>query len=69
VTTRVLHVSDLHFGRNDKPESIAALGKLVDDPSAAQAMGELGRKRQRERFDGEAMVDGYWRALAEVARR
>jgi hypothetical protein len=32
-------------------------------------MGERGRTRQRERFDGEAMVDGYWRALEEVATR
>jgi glycosyltransferase involved in cell wall biosynthesis len=47
----------------------AALAKLAGDPAAAQAMGERGRKRQRERFDGEAMVDGYWRALAEVATR
>jgi glycosyltransferase involved in cell wall biosynthesis len=47
----------------------AALAKLAGDPSAAQAMGERGRTRQRERFDGEAMVDGYWRVLADVARR
>ena len=30
MSTRVLHVSDLHFGRNDKPESLEALGRLVE---------------------------------------
>jgi glycosyltransferase involved in cell wall biosynthesis len=52
----------------DTHAAAAALAKLAGDPAAAQAMGERGRKRQRERFDGEAMVDGYWRALADVAR-
>ena len=46
-----------------------ALAKLAADPAGARAMGERGRARQRERFDGDAMVDGYWRALEEVARR
>jgi glycosyltransferase involved in cell wall biosynthesis len=53
----------------DTDAAAAALAKLAGDPTAAQAMGERGRTRQRERFDGEAMVDGYWRAFAEVARR
>jgi glycosyltransferase involved in cell wall biosynthesis len=53
----------------DTDAAAAALAKLASDPTTAQAMGERGRTRQRERFDGEAMVDGYWRALAEVARR
>jgi glycosyltransferase involved in cell wall biosynthesis len=53
----------------DTDAAAAALAKLAGDPTAAQAMGDRGRTRQRERFDGEAMVDGYWRALADVARR
>jgi len=31
MATRVLHLSDLHFGRNDKPESIEALGRLIEE--------------------------------------
>jgi glycosyltransferase involved in cell wall biosynthesis len=53
----------------DPDAAAAALAKLAADPARAQAMGERGRTRQRERFDGEAMVDGYWRALEEVATR
>ena len=47
----------------------AALAALAADPSRAREMGERGQARQRERFEGGAMVDGYWRALGEVARR
>jgi glycosyltransferase involved in cell wall biosynthesis len=53
----------------DPAAGAAALAKLAADPASAQAMGEHGRARQREHFDGEAMVDGYWRALGEVAAR
>jgi glycosyltransferase involved in cell wall biosynthesis len=53
----------------DTAAAADALARLAADPGRAQAMGERGRARQRERFDGEAMVDGYWRALAEVATR
>lgn len=53
----------------DTDAAAAALAKLASDLTAAQSMGERGRTRQRERFDGEAMVDGYWRALEEVATR
>jgi glycosyltransferase involved in cell wall biosynthesis len=53
----------------DTAAAAAALAKLAADPAAAEAMGERGRARQRERFDGDAMVDGYWRALEEVATR
>ena len=31
-------------------------------------MGAAGRRRQRERFTGEAMVDGYVRAFEEAIR-
>jgi glycosyltransferase involved in cell wall biosynthesis len=40
-----------------------ALGRIAADPAATRAMGEYGRQRQRERFDGDAMVSGYVRAL------
>jgi 3',5'-cyclic AMP phosphodiesterase CpdA len=57
VPTRVLHVSDLHFGRNDKPESIEALGRLVEDarPELVIASGDLthrGLRAQHERAAG-----------------
>ena len=53
----------------DTAAAAAALANLAADPVAAQALGERGRTRQREHFDGDAMVDGYWRALEEVATR
>jgi glycosyltransferase involved in cell wall biosynthesis len=43
-----------------------ALLALAADPARAAAMGVAGRRRQRERFDGDAMVDGYLRALGEL---
>ena len=55
--TRVLHLSDLHFGRNDKPESIEALAKLIEDvrPELVIASGDLthrGLRAQHERAAG-----------------
>ena len=52
--TRVLHLSDLHFGRNEKPESIEALAKLVEEarPELVIASGDLthrGLRSQHER--------------------
>lgn len=52
--TRVLHLSDLHFGRNDKPESLEALGRLIEDvdPELVIASGDLthrGLRSQHER--------------------
>jgi hypothetical protein len=29
-------------------------------------MGDAGRRRQRERFNGDAMVDGYLAAFEEI---
>jgi glycosyltransferase involved in cell wall biosynthesis len=43
-----------------------ALVTLAADPARATAMGASGRARQREHFDGEAMVDGYLSALGEL---
>jgi glycosyltransferase involved in cell wall biosynthesis len=53
----------------DTAAAAAALATLAGDPARASEMGEAGRTRQRERYDGEAMVEGYWRALEEVATR
>ena len=52
--TRILHVSDLHFGRNDKPESIEALARLIEEvgPELVIASGDLthrGLRSQHER--------------------
>jgi 3',5'-cyclic AMP phosphodiesterase CpdA len=57
VPTRVLHLSDLHFGRNDKPESIDALAHLIADasPELVIASGDLthrGLRSQHERAAG-----------------
>jgi glycosyltransferase involved in cell wall biosynthesis len=46
-----------------------ALLALAGDPKAASRMGAAGRMRQRERFTGEAMVDGYERAFEEAVSR
>jgi glycosyltransferase involved in cell wall biosynthesis len=53
----------------DTEAAAAALASLAADPDRARSMGERGHARQRERFDGEEMVERYWRALAEVATR
>jgi glycosyltransferase involved in cell wall biosynthesis len=45
-----------------------ALLALAADSSTARRLGEAGRKRQRERFDGERMVEGYLRAIEGVSR-
>jgi glycosyltransferase involved in cell wall biosynthesis len=44
-----------------------ALVSLAADPDCAAAMGAAGRRRQREHFSGEAMVDGYLAALEKIA--
>jgi glycosyltransferase involved in cell wall biosynthesis len=44
-----------------------ALLELAADPERARRMGEAGRARQRELFDGERMVERYERALARIA--
>ena len=54
VASRILHVSDLHFGRNDRPESLEALGRLIEtaQPELVIASGDLthrGLRSQHER--------------------
>jgi glycosyltransferase involved in cell wall biosynthesis len=53
----------------DTAAAAGALARLAAQPEWARQLGERGRERQRERFGGESMVDGYERALAEVATR
>ena|SRR5215210_1722099 len=54
--TRVLHLSDLHFGRNDKPESIEALGRLVEEqqPELVIASGDLTHRGLPRQHDNAA---------------
>src|SRR3954464_1789356 len=52
--TRILHVSDLHFGSQDNPDLEEALVRLIDrvDPELVIASGDLthrGRRDQHER--------------------
>jgi 3',5'-cyclic AMP phosphodiesterase CpdA len=56
VQTRVLHVSDLHFGRNDKPESIEALARLIEDvkPEVVIASGDLTHRGLRSQHEKAA---------------
>ena len=54
MATRILHLSDLHLGRNDKPESMEALARLVAEerPELVIASGDLthrGLRSQHER--------------------
>jgi glycosyltransferase involved in cell wall biosynthesis len=44
----------------------SALVALAADGERSAAMGDAGRRRQRERFNGDAMVDGYLAALEEI---
>ena len=64
-------VSDGETGFLVEPGDLAgaqrALLALAEDPERAHAMGAAGRRRQRERFEGEAMVDGYLRAFERIA--
>ena len=52
----------------DPPGFGRALARLAGDPDRASRLGEAGRARQRERFDGQAMVARYERLLEETAR-
>jgi glycosyltransferase involved in cell wall biosynthesis len=52
----------------DVSATASALVRLARAPEEAAAMGRRGSARQRERFTGEAMVEGYLRALGEVRR-
>ncbi len=51
--TRVLHLSDLHFGRGDSPESIEALARLVAEtqPELVIASGDLTHRGRRDQHE------------------
>jgi glycosyltransferase involved in cell wall biosynthesis len=54
---------------HDTGASAAALARLAAQPEWSRELGERGQERQRRVFGGEAMVEGYQRALAGVATR
>ena len=51
----------------DVEAAAGALLELASDRERARRMGEAGRVRQRELFDGESMVARYERTLASVS--
>ena len=51
----------------DEPGFAEALLELSADAGAGRRLGEAGRMRQRELFDGERMVDGYLEAFEQLA--
>jgi glycosyltransferase involved in cell wall biosynthesis len=56
-----------HVVPTGDPEPVGrALLALAADPEGARAMGAAGRRRQRERFSGEAMVEEYVRVFEEA---
>jgi glycosyltransferase involved in cell wall biosynthesis len=64
VSTRVGGVPELviegetgHLAQPGSPESVAAaLGRVLDEPTRARALGEAGRRRARSRYSRERMV-------------
>jgi 3',5'-cyclic AMP phosphodiesterase CpdA len=60
--TRILHVSDLHFGSHDNPELEEALVRLIDrvDPELVIASGDLTHRGQRDQHE---RVAGFLRRL------
>ncbi|MCP9486229.1 MAG: metallophosphoesterase [Gaiellaceae bacterium MAG52_C11] len=54
--TRVLHISDLHFGRNVKPQPIDALARLIEEvhPELVIASGDLTHRGLRSQHDRAA---------------
>jgi glycosyltransferase involved in cell wall biosynthesis len=53
----------------DRAGVTRALLALAADEKLARKMGAAGQRRQRERFTGAAMVDGYERAFGEAVER
>ena len=66
-------VLDGETGRLVPAGSAEAIGQallaLAADPERARELGAAGRRRQRERFSGELMVDRYERVLSEAVER
>ena len=53
---RILHISDLHFGRNVAPEPIDALAQLIEEvqPELVVASGDLTHRGLREQHERAA---------------
>jgi 3',5'-cyclic AMP phosphodiesterase CpdA len=56
VKRRILHISDLHFGRNVAPEPIDALAALIEEvqPELVVASGDLTHRGVREQHEHAA---------------
>jgi glycosyltransferase involved in cell wall biosynthesis len=62
-TAQAVGDTGLLVAPGDPVAAADALVELAADPARAEALGAAARERQRERFSGEAMVDGYVRVL------
>src|SRR3954470_17825534 len=60
--TRILHVSDLHFGSQDNPDLEEELVRLIDrvDPETVIASGDLTHRGLRDQHE---RVAGFLRRL------
>jgi 3',5'-cyclic AMP phosphodiesterase CpdA len=58
VNTRVLHVSDLHFGRREDPDAHEALLRLAErlDPELVVASGDLAHRGTRAQLEAAAAL-------------
>jgi 3',5'-cyclic AMP phosphodiesterase CpdA len=58
VNTRVLHVSDLHFGRREDPEAHEALLRLAQrlDPELVVASGDLAHRGTRAQLEAASTL-------------
>ena len=56
MVTRILHVSDLHFGSGDNPDLEEALSRLIArvDPEVVIASGDLTHRGLRDRLQAAA---------------
>ena len=67
IAEEVLDGETGHLVPAGDPEPVArALLALAADTERAREMGAAGRRRQRERFSGEAMVDAYVRVFEQA---
>jgi glycosyltransferase involved in cell wall biosynthesis len=67
VAEQVLDGETGHLVPAGDPEPVGrALVSLAADPDRAREMGAAGRRRQRERFSGEAMVAEYVRVFEKA---
>ncbi|HVS37880.1 MAG TPA: glycosyltransferase, partial [Gemmataceae bacterium] len=62
-------VEGLLVPRGDAAAAAAALLRLLDDPTAAKAMGEAGRARVEERYQLSRTIEAYWRLYQRLGGR